>query len=154
MTRHCSMSVACADSWDKVFQLDVHCIKEILFWKKNTCTMNERDCFLRCGPNRFVYSDASETGCGATVTLNEEQVCHKMWDETEGFQSSTWRELVAIIFYLVSFAGLIRHSHVKWYTDNQAVAKIIEVNKGRFRFKPISAFVYTFAFHQSKRFKF
>ena len=87
--------------------------------------MNERDCFLRCEPNRFVYSDVSETGRDATV--EQEQVCHKMWDETERFRSPTWRELVAIIFDLASFAELIRHSHVKWYTDNQAIAKIIEV---------------------------
>ena len=29
-----------------------------------------------------------------------------------------------------------------------------QVNKGRFRFKPISAFVYIFTLHQSERFKF
>ena len=34
------------------------------------------------------------------------------------------------------------------------VSITIEINKGRFRFKPISAFVYIFTLHQSERFKF
>ena len=67
MTRHCSMSVASEDRWDKVFELDVYCIKEIMFWKKNICPMNERDCFLGREPKRFVYFDASDTGYGAII---------------------------------------------------------------------------------------
>ena len=123
LTRHCSMSVASADRWDKVFQLDIYCIKEIMFWKKNICTMNARDCFLGREPKRFVYSDACETGCGATVTLNDDHVCHKLWDETERSQSSIWRELAAIRFALEAFTELLHHSRVKWYTDNRQLPK-------------------------------
>ena len=46
-------------------------------------------------PNCFVYSDASGTGCGAHMTLNQEYRCHTMWSENERMKSSTWRELYA-----------------------------------------------------------
>ena len=50
--------------------------------------------------NYIVYSDASATGCGAHLDINGEQVCNKQWDLVERRQSSTWRELSAILFAL------------------------------------------------------
>ena len=50
-----------------------------------------------------------------------------MWTENESFQSSTWRELSVIEFALQSFASVLEGSHVKWFTDSQAAAKIVEV---------------------------
>ena len=46
--------------------------------------------------------------------------------DVEGnLRSSTWRELSVIEFSLKSFAPVIKGSHVKWYTDSQAAAKIV-----------------------------
>ena len=45
--------------------------------------------------NYVLYSDASATGCGAHLDINDEQVCNKQWDLEERRRSSTWRE-----FYL------------------------------------------------------
>ena len=50
-----------------------------------------------------------------------------MWTESESIQSSTWRELSVIEFSLQSFASVLEGSHVKWFTDSQAAAKIVEV---------------------------
>ena len=50
-----------------------------------------------------------------------------MWTENESFQSSTWRELSVIEFALQSFASVLEGSHIKWFTDSQAAAKIVEV---------------------------
>ena len=49
-----------------------------------------------------------------------------MWSENERVQSSTWKEL-SVEFSLQSFASVLEGSHVKWFTDNQAAAKIVEV---------------------------
>ena len=54
-------------------------------------------------------------------------LCHNTWTENESFQSSTWRELSVIEFALQSFASVLEGSHVKWFTDSQAAAKIVEV---------------------------
>ena len=57
---------------------------------------NIRHCFDMVSANIFVYSDASASGCGAHVTLNQEHICHRMWNDEERRKSSTWRELAAI----------------------------------------------------------
>lgn len=55
-----------------------------------------------------------------------------MWKDCERLQSSTWGELYAIEFSLRSFAPVLEGSHVKWFTDNQAAAKIVEVGSMKF----------------------
>ena len=83
--------------------------------------------FLIHKPQRFVYSDASATGCGSVITLNEEHICHRLWEPSECSKSSAWRELAATDFSLESFAPVLEGSLVKWFTDSQSAAKIVEV---------------------------
>ena len=77
MTRHCRMSIASASTRDKHFSLDGYCRQEIQFWQRNL-KLNDKHCFLLKQPNYFVQSDASVTGCGSVITLNENTICHKM----------------------------------------------------------------------------
>ena len=65
------------------------------------------------------------------MALNHEFICHNMWTEEETGKSSTWRELCAIEFALESFCTVLKNSHVKWFTDSQAAAKIVEVRSMR-----------------------
>ena len=127
MTRHCVMSTLCNDHWDLEFRLDDYCKEELYFWKENLMNINSRHCFVNTSPSYFVYSDASATGCGSVIGFNNNYVCHKMWTELESLQSSTWRELYAIEFSLQSFAPVLKGSRFKWFTDNQAAARIVEV---------------------------
>ena len=131
MTRHCSMSIVAAQDWDSPFKLDQYSVDEVNFWRVNLENANIRYCFSNSLPNCFVYSDASGTGCGAHMALNHEFVCHNMWTEEESGKSSTWRELYAIEFALESFCTVLKNSHVKWFTDSQAAAKIVEVGSMR-----------------------
>ena len=90
--------------------------------------INTRYCFLSKDPSYFVYSDASSIEGGAIIDLfNNDFVCHRMWSENERGQSSTWKELSVIEFSLQSFASALEGSHVKWFTDSQVAAKIVEV---------------------------
>ena len=54
-------------------------------------------------------------------------MCHKLWEHSERSKSSTWRELAAIYFSLESFALILEGSLIKWFTDSQTAARIIEV---------------------------
>ena len=74
-------------------------------------TVRSTDSFLSLASNFRVFF----------VELNKEE-CAK---------SSTWRELYAIEFALKSFCFSLENSHVKWFTDNQAAAKIVEVGSMR-----------------------
>ena len=107
--------------------MDSYCIEELYFWRNNLNSIKVRDFFLFNKPQRFAYSDASATGCGSVITLNEDCVCHKLWEPSECSKSSTWRELAAIDFSLESFAPILEGSLVKWFTDSQTAARIIEV---------------------------
>ena len=117
----------CVDNWDSVFCRDDYCKEELYFWKDNLINLNSRYCFVSKDPSYFVYSDASATGGGAFIDFNNDFVCHKLWTENESLRSSTWRELSVIEFSLKSFAPVLKGSHVKWYTDSQAAAKVVEV---------------------------
>ena len=127
MTRHCVLSTLSVQHWEDKIELDQYCIEELRFWRANLNSLKARDCFLIHKPQRFVYSDASATGCGSVFTLNEEHICHRLWEPSECSKSSTWRELAAIDFSLESFAPVLEGSLVKWFTDSQSAAKIVEV---------------------------
>ena len=67
-----TMSVTAAPDYDSLFKLDQYCINVVEFWKDNFIQGNVRYCFNGSTPTCFVYSDASGTGCGAHMTLNQE----------------------------------------------------------------------------------
>ena len=132
MTRHCSLSVAAAPSWDSKFNLDDYCIREIEFWESKLKQLNSR--VLDQAKNKsyyVVYSDAIASGCGAHMLLNGEQICHKHWTKNESQLSSTWRELSAIEYALESFVPLLKHAYVKWFSDSQTACSIARVSSMR-----------------------
>ena len=98
MTRHCVMSTLSVQHWDERIRLDEYCVEELCFWRTNLNSLKVRNCFLTHKPQCFVYSDASATGCGSVINLNEEYICHRLWEPSECPKSSTWREPAAIDF--------------------------------------------------------
>ena len=70
-------------------------------------------------------------------------LCHKVWTENESLQSSTRRELSVTEFSLQSFASLLEGSHVKWYTDSQAAAKVVEVGSMKFDLHRIARSIFS-----------
>ena len=49
------------------------------------------------------------------------------WSGEEACQSSTWRELEAVLRVLQSVAAKLANSHVRWFSDNQNVPHIMQV---------------------------
>lgn len=97
MTRHCSMSSACAHYCDALLELDQYTKDEIIFWKENIDFVKSRFCFFDRKPHVFGFSDASDS----------QRVCHKLWDSSKASRSSTWRELPAINFAIESFSSVL-----------------------------------------------
>lgn len=127
MTRHCQMTVATAPDWDSRHPLDDYCLSEIKFWSENLHLVNSKYCFNPIMHNQIVYSDASEYACGALVQGENQLICHKMFNPEETSYSSTHRELIAILYSLEAFGEKLFNSRVKWFTDNQSTAKIVDV---------------------------
>ena len=54
-------------------------------------------------------------------------IAHGQWTEEESARSSTWRELAAVVRVLKALSTKLTNSRVKWFTDNQNVARIVQV---------------------------
>lgn len=89
MTSHCFMSTLCALHWDAVIELDQYTKDEIVFWKDSIPFVKSRYCFLDKKPHVFGYSDTSATGCGSVITLDSEQMYHKVWNLNKSSKIST-----------------------------------------------------------------
>ena len=77
--------------------------------------------------SRVCYSDASSTGCASYMLDLHNTISHKLWSVDEVQKSSSYRELKAVSLGLESFLPLLKGRTIKWYTDNQSVARIVEV---------------------------
>ena len=78
--------------------MDRYCIVELEFWKDSLRRLNSRDLFS-CNPFISVYSEASDVACGVHI-LGKDVCAHRMFTNAERTQSSTYRELAAILFVL------------------------------------------------------
>ena len=112
-------------AWDSRFNIlnypSAH--KEIIFWRDNIKTLNERTILKDHVLKIIISSDASDKGIGA-ICESKNLICHKSFNFEECDNSSTWRELEAIRFALLSFEKFIRDTSVKWFTDNRAAMYI------------------------------
>ena len=146
MTRYRSITAGSAQDWDSKFHLDQYCVRELGFWRDKLARMNLKvvvDCPSKVS-NYVVYSDASDTGCGAHLDVNGERVCYKKWGKDECGKSSTWRELSAILFALQSFLPLLKGSYFKWFSDSQNACKVILVGSMRSDLHAIALEIFQF----------
>jgi hypothetical protein len=127
MTKCCSMWVSDRESWSEWGALSENGIGELEFWLKNLDRMIQMP-LVPVHPSHDVkiYSDASDTGCGAFVEgKNSFNMIHQ-WSTTESEASSTWREIKAIAIFLEIHVVKFQHKHLKWYSDNAGVTSIIK----------------------------
>ena len=117
-------------SWDKKFSLcnNIELIDDLLFWKLNIVNLNKRMIVKYSIPFLKIYSDASSTGIGA---IFENNVCYRNLDNTEKGESSTYRELLAILHSINSFDRVIVGKNILWHTDNMAAATIVRVGSSK-----------------------
>ena len=82
----------------------------------------------------MVYSDANAyyaCAWGILVKGENQMVCYKMFTPEEVSCSSTHRELITSVYNTVQFRSLLEgklfNFRIKWFTDNQSTAKIVDV---------------------------
>ena len=124
-TRRLYLEIGTPSSWDSRISLKdcSRAIDELFFWKENFSTYNQRKLGITYRPCYQAFSDASGTGLAAHIDIyGEEKVAYKnfMVDETK--LSSTWRELYAIYFSLLSFKDFLIGKKIQWHTDNFAAS--------------------------------
>ena len=145
MTKAMYRQIESRQLWHSKLILDNHVQQELDFWRKEVNRLHFR--FISAdlpSPSRFVYSDASSTGCAAYIALDESPIFHKIWTDFEMKQSAAWRELQCINLALPSFKSLLASHTVKWFTDNQSVKSILESGSMKEHLHKIALDVYFF----------
>ena len=126
MTRYLYSAIDSGKSWDSPvdFLARPEVLQDLHFWENNINSLNVKKLFEYTPSSILSLSDASSTGCGTILSLDN--ICHKNWSSDERLKSSTWRELTAVHLGLVSFKKLISCKSVYWFLDDQPAVHIIE----------------------------
>ena len=150
-TRHSQITVAIVKHGETPIILGGYCKEEIyIFWQNNIHLSNFRNCFVFHKPLEATFSDASDTACGAvTYIKGGEHAGQKMWTQDQRGRSSIWRELSAIEFLLLLRLLILCMAHVRWYSDNQVTAKIVEVGSMRFEWHTPALKVFIISYEHS-----
>ena len=90
-----------------------------------------------------VNSDASHVACGAVLNIGPKvYTAHKNLSEPDKLQSTTWRELDAVLYALKRFAPILSGRTINRGTDNQAVPIISKKGSNKQHLKTIARDMY------------
>lgn len=142
------MSVAAAQDWDSVFALDRYCMVELQFCKSNPRSVDPKTVSDLALPFIFINSDVSNVACAGHIA-GKDVHAHRIFTEAERQESSTYRELVGVQFVLSSFSSFssfLPNSRVKWFTDSQGAARIVQVGSMDFNLHKLASDIFSFCF--------
>ena len=122
MTRSMYLLLETRHSWWDNLEITLEARQELDFWVSCVSEYNCQPIWQSPSAVRVVYSDASDTGYGGYVVEHGPCVAYGQWTDHEAQQSSTWRELSAVLRVLASVAAKLLNVRVRWFTDNQNVA--------------------------------
>ena len=125
-TRALYQAVNARHFWSDKLQLSDEVLEEVQFWQVAIDSLNGQPIWFSPSATRVAYSDASSSGYGGYVVEVANDVAQGHWSPEEAMHSSTWRELKALERVLLSFVPRLKGHTVKWFTDNQNVARIVQ----------------------------
>ena len=114
-------------SWCQKLKLSPEATNELQFWKEKLKHFNGQNIWHSPSAVRLVYSDASDTGYGGYTVEHGCHIAQGQWLPQESSQSSTWRELKAVLRVLESLADKLHNQRIRWFSDNQNVVRILLV---------------------------
>ena len=127
MSRAMDAQFSAQNSWFSIFFLEDSIVEELVFWQSKLDNLNGRRIWFKSIAVRVACSDASDTGYGDyIVELGPQVAAQGVWSADLAKESFTMREILAVRKVLQSFAPTLAGLCVKWYTDNQNVARIID----------------------------
>ena len=129
-------------SWAQPLNVSAAIRDELSFWLSNIDTLNGRVMSPKSSAVGVVYSDASDYGFGGYFVQCGVDLVSGVWSEDQMHSSSTFREILAVKFVLLSLVNQLSGMTVKWFTDNQNVPRIISSgsSKGHLQSEALSVF--------------
>ena len=130
-------------SWCDRLILTPEAQAELNFWASSLADYTVLPIWRSPSAVRVVYSDASDTGYGAYAVEHGACVSYgqRLTDKRE--QSSTWRELTVVWRVLMAIAVKLANARVRWFTDNQNVARILKVSSKKQQLHAIALKVFS-----------
>ncbi|XP_053403229.1 uncharacterized protein LOC128558328 [Mercenaria mercenaria] len=110
--------------WDSALNIS-QCLHCLHFWDRVLSGVLSKPLFTEVLPAKAVYSDASASA-GAGYIECDHSIAHRPWNFFEQAQSSTFREMLAINYCLLSFSSKLAGRRVLWHTDSKNCVSIIE----------------------------
>ena len=144
-TRNLYKIIGARHSWDNRISVRENdgVINEIHLWRLNLSWLDCRPMFYQEIPHVYISSDASNYALAAYYVLEETQnISFKNLSSDEAVQSSTWRELFAIVFALKSFDTNINSKHICWQTDNYAASMIVSSGSNKQHLQKLAESIY------------
>lgn len=102
MTRSMYSLLETRDTWYDLLEISADAHRELEFWKACLAEYSSQPIWQVPSAVRVVYSDASESGYGGYIVEHGGCVSYGQWTESEAGQSSTWRELAAVLQVLLA----------------------------------------------------
>ena len=134
-------------SWAQPLNVSAAIRDELSFWLSNIDTstincINDRVMSPKSSAVGVVYSDDSDSGFGGYFVQCGVDLVSDFWSEDQMHSSSTFREILAVKFVLLSLVNQLSGMTVKWFADNQNVPRIISSgsSKGHVQAEALSIF--------------
>ena len=140
LTRQMYLAIELRSAWDHTLRFSPALLEELRFWYNNIDSFNGYS--LRPPPDSstVVFSDASDVAFGGFSASLDGVVASGMFTSEDLGQSSTYRELKAIYYVLLSCAEQLRQKRVKVFTDNQGAARIVSVGSSKVHLDPVCCY--------------
>ena len=136
-------------AWDHLLCISDSLLEELKFWYLNNECFNGYSIRAPLVSSIVIFTDASEVVFGGFSACLDGSPVSCMWQPGDLRTISTYRELKAIYFVLLSFVDKLYNKNVKVFTDSQSAARIVVVgcSKPHLQFLAIDNFQLCLANH-------
>ena len=112
LTRQMYFAIETRSAWDNTIHFSPSLLFELKFWFCNIDCFNGYSIRPPLATHTVVFSDASDVAFGGFSASLDGTVVSAMWEPEDIGQSSTFRELKAIYFVLLSYVAQLKHKRV------------------------------------------
>ena len=146
LTRQMYLAIESRSAWDHTLRFSPALLEELRFWYSNIDSFNGYS--LRPPPDSstVIFSDASDVAFGGFSASLDGVMASGMFTSEDLGQSSTYRELKAIYYVLLSYAEKLQQKRVKVFTDNQGAARIVSVGSSKAHLQSVAMSIFDFCF--------
>ena len=140
------LAIESRSAWDHSFLFPPALLEELKFWFCNIESFNGYSIRRPLESSTVVFSDASDTAFGGFSASLDGTVASGMFTTDDLGQSSTFRELKAIYYVLLSFVEHLKHKRVRIFTDNQSAARLVSVGSSKVHLQSVALSIFRFCF--------